>query len=86
MSVNPQDEMPTGPLVATCPACGTEVRSIEAPVLIRSRGPIPVMWAEVCYCRCGKIFVPPETEQWLRELGGEREPPEGEGKVRDDPG
>lgn len=76
MSAMPDDGDGHGPLIAANPLCGTAARSIEAPVLIRSDGPISPMWAEVCDCPCGAVFVPPETEQLLREVGGEREPPE----------
>ena len=64
-----------GPLTAVCPTCGAQVTSIEAPVVLRASGSASVLWGQVCYCRCGAVFVPPETERLLRALGTAEDPP-----------
>jgi len=71
--MNPQDEAPSGPLVAKCPACGRSVMSVEAPVLARADAARSLLWAEVCYCPCGHAFLPGEIAQRLRDLTGEHD-------------
>ena len=66
MSTDLRGEAPIGPLVATCPACGRSVTSVEAPVLVRAEAALPLFWAEVCYCSCGHAFLPEETVRRLR--------------------
>ena len=71
MSADPRGDAPMGPLVATCPACGRSVMSVEAPVLVRADAALPLLWAEVCYCSCAHAFLPEETVRLLRALAGE---------------
>ena len=68
----------SGPVVAPCPTCGASVTSVEAPVMIEASGRPRVVWLEVCYCRCGTAFLPPDIERFLRDEGRGEEPPGGQ--------